>query len=281
MVLVANQSPTAASMAASSSAEAEPTSKVDQSRCVRTGSPICALSVSRLGMRALPPRRPKLTKPSAHGQISRVRPTLAPRRRPRSPSRAKRPALPIEATMTASWIDTSICCGRPVASPVRAAKAASGPTCANATGSAQRTGGRSGSPVAKRLPVEARIPRSPARHPARGPVRPKGERWTHTAPGARSASTPWPVVASTTSASARSSSRSGSSTGIGSIVERAVHTAWRCSCWRNQPPSGGSGRVTVAPRSARIRAASAPDSPVRSTTRIPPSTASSWHVGKR
>ena len=87
MVLVANQEPTAASMAARSSSEVVLGLKVDQSRPVRTGWSTWALSVSRLGMRALPPRRPKLTQPSAQGQISRVRPMLAPRRRPRSWSR--------------------------------------------------------------------------------------------------------------------------------------------------------------------------------------------------
>ena len=40
---------------------------------------------SRLGTRALPPRSPKDTKPSFVGQISRVRPMLAPRRAPRKP----------------------------------------------------------------------------------------------------------------------------------------------------------------------------------------------------
>ncbi len=39
---------------------------------------------SRLGMRALPPRRPKLTQPSLAGQISWVLPIIAPARRPRS-----------------------------------------------------------------------------------------------------------------------------------------------------------------------------------------------------
>ena len=43
--------------------------------------------ISRLATRALPPRSPKLTKPSRVGQISRVRPMFAPRARPGTRSR--------------------------------------------------------------------------------------------------------------------------------------------------------------------------------------------------
>src|SRR5437016_5594629 len=44
--------------------------------------------VWRVGMRALPPRRPNDTKPSAQGQISRDRPMAEPVRRPRKRLRA-------------------------------------------------------------------------------------------------------------------------------------------------------------------------------------------------
>ncbi len=73
------------------------------------------------------------------------------------------------ATSTTSCIDTSTRCGRPVHSAVSAANAASGPVCAYAVGSVQRTGARSGSPVQYMFPVAAITPRSEAVHAARGP----------------------------------------------------------------------------------------------------------------
>ena len=57
----------------------------------------------------------------------------------------------------------------PLHSAVSAANAASGPVCAYAVGSVQRTGARSGSPVQYMFPVAAITPRSEARHAARGP----------------------------------------------------------------------------------------------------------------
>ena len=81
--------------------------------------------VSRLARRALPPRRPKLTKPSRVGQISRVLPMFAPRRTPRNPVRGNVAGVAMLATAITSCIDTSICCGRPLASPVSAANAVS------------------------------------------------------------------------------------------------------------------------------------------------------------
>ena len=53
-----------------------------------------------------------------------------PMRLPREPrSRAYSQSAPMLATIAASWIETSINCGRPDARPVSAAIAASGPTC--------------------------------------------------------------------------------------------------------------------------------------------------------
>src|SRR4029453_16897296 len=107
---------------------------------------------------------------------------------------------------------------------------------------------------------------------------PNGEMFTHTARGARSGSTPWPLVPRTTSAVASSSSRAGSSTARHTISLRAVQAAWRKGWRRSGSPVGRSTRVTWAPRSARIRAASAPLSSVRSTTSMPSSTGDSYHA---
>src|SRR4051812_28801991 len=193
---VAKYAPTDFSTAARSSASALFTSHADQSR----GSSSASFAIiSSDATRALPPRRPNDTHPSRHGQISRVRPTFAPRRRPRFFDRAYRPAAPMFAIDTTSCIDTSTSTGRlPDASALIAANAASGAVCANAASPAQRTGGRSGSPVAHRLPEAAITPRSDARHDDRGPSAPNGVTLTQTAPGA--APTGRGSVLSTTSA---------------------------------------------------------------------------------
>src|SRR4030081_2975055 len=85
-----------ASMARSSSSVTVLWLYAAQSRSLSAGSPSPASSRRRviswrLGTRAFPPRSPNDTKPSAHGQISRVRPTAGPDRRPRKPGRAERP----------------------------------------------------------------------------------------------------------------------------------------------------------------------------------------------
>ena len=204
--------------------------------------------------RALPPRRPKDTKPSRQGQISRVTPTLAPERLPLLPVFGERPAWPMEAIITASWAETSTIWGRPEASAVSAATAASGPVCAQAVGSVQRTGARSGSPVQYMFPVEAITPRSLAFHRDRGPSRPKGVTWTHTAPGARAGSTSrapgQPGVASTMSAPASSSSRRGSSgpsTSTRDLPAFQTTSAATCRRGRGAPPGAGGRRRAVRP----------------------------------
>src|SRR4051812_17169314 len=83
---------------------------------------------------------------------------------------------------TTSCIDTSTSAGRlPDASALIAANAVSGAVCAYAASPAQRTGARSGSPVAHRLPDAAITPRSDARHDERGPSAPNGVTLTQTA----------------------------------------------------------------------------------------------------
>jgi hypothetical protein len=114
---------------------------------------------------------------------------LAPRRAPRAPVFGKRAGAAMFATSTTSCIDRSIACGRPVHNPVSAAKAASGPVCAYAVGSVQRTGARSASPVQNMFPLAAITPRSVARHADRGPEAPKGVMRTQIACGARDGST--------------------------------------------------------------------------------------------
>jgi hypothetical protein len=207
-------------MAFSSSSDAVVCEKSRQSRSARARASIPSstarrVSVSRLGTRALPPRRPNDTQPSLHGQISRVRPMLAPRRAPRSPVFGNDASPTMFETNTTSCIDTSTRCGAPDASAVSTANAVSAPTCAYPDGSLQRTGGRSGSPVAYMFPLDAMTPRSEARQPARGPVRPKGVTLTQIASGARagsSSSAPGkPDVSITASAVLSSSSRRGSS----------------------------------------------------------------------
>src|SRR5713226_2243725 len=199
-------------MARNSSSETLLWLYVDQSRSVTAGaarptSVTNRVMVCRLAILALPPRRPKETNPSAHGQISRLRPTDAPVLRPRSPARAKRGTAAMFATITASCIDTSTRCGRPLASAVNAATATSGPTWAYPDGSVQRTGARSGSPVANMLPLAAITPRSDARQPALGPSDPNGVTTTHTESGASCGSASMvpgqPGVVSTMSAPAR------------------------------------------------------------------------------
>ncbi len=240
-----------------------------------------------LGTLALPPRRPNDTNPSAQGQISRVMPTLAPDRLPRTPVRGNRPTWPIEAIITASWAETSTTWGRPEASALSAATAASGPTWDQAVGSVQRTGARSGSPVQYMFPVDAMTPRSLARHRARGPSDPKGVTRTHAASGARAGSSSrapgHPGVHSTTSAPARSSARWGSSGPRTSTqVLPALHAVKRSDVpsgpsggtARSGSPPGGSTLTTSAPRSARIRPVIAAGSPATSTTRTPASSAS-------
>ena len=80
---------TGCSMAFSSSSGAVFCENSVQSRSVSapasmpSSSAMRPVSVVRLGTRALPPRSPNETQPSLHGQISRVRPMLAPRRAPR------------------------------------------------------------------------------------------------------------------------------------------------------------------------------------------------------
>ena len=68
--------------------------------------------VSSDGMRALPPRNPNETQPSFVGQISRVRPMLAPARFAWTCDRNQRPAPPMLATSTVSCIDRSTSTGR-------------------------------------------------------------------------------------------------------------------------------------------------------------------------
>ena len=215
----------------------------------------------KLGMRALPPRSPKLTKPSRHGQISRALPICAPDRLPRNGVRKKRPMAPMLATRTVSCIETSTCCGTPLARAVRAAVTASGEPWQNATGSAHRTGSRSGSPVAKRLPVVAIVVRSLAIQSLLGPSAPNGVTSTHTAPGASSGDGETqpgqPGVASTTSAVASNSARSSS---------RAL-VLWAPQASSRVPSKLGATRTTSAPRSARRRPAIAAGSPARSRTR--------------
>ena len=234
------------------------------------------VSVSRLGTRALPPRRPKETKPSRVRQISRVRPTLAPRRVPRNPVAGKRDGVDMFATATTSCAATSMRWGRPDARPVSAANAVSAAAWLYPAGSAQRTGARSGSPVQYRLPLAAMMPRSVARHDARGPSSPKGVRLTQTASGAsagdRSQAPGKPGVSSTTAARPSSSANAGSSAPVtGSRTARWVHASKRWGRARSGSPPGPSGRTTSAPRSARIRPAIAPGSPVRSATSVPAS----------
>ena len=84
----------------------------------------------KLGTRALPPRSPKDTNPSFVGQISRVRPMLAPRRTPRNPVWGKRAGVPMFATKTVSCMERSTRWGWAVQRAVKAANAASGPVCA-------------------------------------------------------------------------------------------------------------------------------------------------------
>ena len=136
----------------------------------RPSSATSRVMVCMLATRALPPRRPKDTNPSPHGQISRVIPTLAPERLPRFLVRGKRPTCPIEAIITASWAETSTTWGRPEASALKVATTASGPTWDHAVGSVHRTGARSGSPVQYMFPVDAITPRSVARQPRPGAV---------------------------------------------------------------------------------------------------------------
>src|SRR3954452_12756866 len=89
------------------------------------------------------------------------------------------------AIETTSCIETSTSAGRtPEASAVIAANAVSAAVCAYAASPAQRTGGRSGSPVAHRFPEAAMTPRSEARHDDRGPVAPNGVTVTQTEPAA-------------------------------------------------------------------------------------------------
>ena len=271
---------TADSIAASSSSLAVFWLKVLQSRPTSASAPGVPASetslvrISRLGIRALPPRRPNDTKPSSVGQISRVRPMLAPRRLPRAPVSAKPATATMFATSTTSCIDTSTRCGKPVASAVIAANAASGPECAYAVGSVHRIGARSGSPVVYMFPDAAIAPRSDTSQPARGPSLPSGEIRTHTASGARAGST---------------RERSGESdlvdhdVGAGEqLVERGVvggerdHLLARVPgagrrCVGNGSPAGGTTRTTSAPRSPSTRAARAPVSPPRSSTRKPSS----------
>ncbi len=162
--------------------------------------------------------------------------------------------------------------------------AVSGPTCAQAVGSVQRTGGLSGSPVQYMFPVEAMTPRSVAFHADRGPSSPNGVTETHTALGAAPGSTAiepgHPGVSMTASACSRSSVRRGSSGPSTSIVVSPVfHTANRKDVPSVSAPDGGTRRrgsppfgstfTTVAPRSARMRPVIAAGSPARLTTRSP------------
>ncbi len=253
----------------------------------RPSSSTSRVMVCRFLTLALPPRSPKDTNPSWHGQISRVMPTFAPERLPRILVRGKRPTCPIDAIITASWADTSTTWGRPEASALNAATTASGPTWAQAVGSVHRTGARSGSPVQYMFPVDAITPRSLALHAARGPSDPNGVTRTHTAPGAaagsRSSAPGQPGVPSTTSAPARSSATRGSSGPLDSMqVFPALQAAKRSEVpsgpsggtTRRGSPPGGSTFTTSAPRSARIRPVMAAGSPATSTTRTPASNAS-------
>ena len=188
--------------------------------------------------------------------------------------------------MTASCADTSTCWGRPDASAVSAAIAASGPTWAQPVGSVHRTGGRSGSPVQYMLPVDAMTPRSPAFQPACGPVQPNGVTETHTACGATAGSTSsapgHPGVSSTMSASC-SSSTSRASAGPSTTIDRspAFHATKRSETpsdpnggtVRSGSPPFGSILTTSAPRSAKMRPVMAAGSPARSTTRTPDNSA--------
>src|SRR5262249_60162696 len=89
------------------------------------------------------------------------------------------------ATRTTSCIETSTRSGSPDASAASTAYAVSPPTWAYPVGSVQRTGGRSGAPVAYMFPLDALTPRSEAPQPDPGPGRPNGGTPTPTAPGAR------------------------------------------------------------------------------------------------
>ena len=171
--------------------------------------------VCRFFTRALPPRRPKETKPSAQGQISRVTPMLAPDRFPRIPFFGKRPAWPMEAIITASWAETSTTWGRPEASPVRAAMAASGPTWDQPVGSRAAHRGPVGVAGAVHVPGRGHHPEV-ARLPARpGPVTTEGgdvdpDRVRGRVDGSTSRPPGQPGVARTTSASASSAASRGS-----------------------------------------------------------------------
>src|SRR5580658_1215082 len=160
--------------------------------------------------------------------------------------------------------------------------AASGPTCDHAVGSVHRTGARSWSPVQYMFPVDAMTPRSPAFHPAFGPVSPNEVTLTQTVwaavPGSTVRAPGHRGVARTMSAPARSSARTGSSVEpISTTVFPAFHTVNRNDVpsgpkgptFRSGSPPGGSTLVTSAPRSARIRPVMAAGSPARSTTRTP------------
>src|SRR6266540_3102171 len=271
-------------MALSSSSGAVTCENALQSRSVSAeatmpSSTTSRVSVSRLGTRAFPPRSPKDTHPSLHGQISRVRPMLAPRRAPRCPVFANSASPTMLATNTTSCIETSTRSGAPEASAASTAYAVSPPTCAYPDGSLHRTGGRSGSPVAYMFPLAAITPRSDARHPERGPVRPNGVTLAQTACGAvsgsRSKAPGNPGVSMTASAVARRSARRASpGPSTSTLAFPALHARKRWGSARSGWPPRGSTNTTSAPRSPRIRPAIAAGSPARSTTRVPARSAS-------
>ncbi len=259
IVCAAKYFPTASSISASSSSLAVFGLNPLQSRGARPDS--CVIS-SKLGIRALPPRRPNDTKPSLVGQISRVRPMFAPRRWPRSRVCGYRAGFAMFAISTTSCIDTSTRWARPVHSAVSAANAASPPVCAYAVGSVQRTGARSGSPVQNMLPLAAITPRSDARHDERGPSRPNGVMLTHTASGARAGSScsvpARPGESNTMPASVRTASSAGSWAASARTSLPAFHARATLPC--STSPVGGTTRTTTAPQS--------PSTPRRSRRRV-------------
>ena len=213
---------------------------------------------------------------------------LAPDRLPRLPVRGNRPTWPIDAIITDSWAETSTTWGRPEASAVSAAMAASGPTCAHAVGSVQRTGARSGSPVQYMFPVDAITPRSLARHRGAGPVGAEGGDAQPTRRRGRAAGSSderaGPARRGEHDVGAGEHARRGAGR-RGPATSRHALPAFQArkrsdvpsgpsgATARSGSPPGGSTSTTSAPRSARMRPVMAAGSPARSTTRTPASRA--------
>ena len=177
---------------------------------------------------------------------------LAPRRVPRNPvvgKRARRSPCSRRTRPPASTRRRAA--GGPTPSAVSAANAVSGPACAYPDGSVQRTGGRSGSPVAVHVAArghDAEVGRPPAGARAVEPERRDADphRAGRDAPGRASSAPGKPGVSITTSAAASSSSSAG----------RRARRRRRCACPRSTPrtgaasarsgsPSGGSTRIDL------------------------------------